>query len=251
LPLAAGTVAPVVAFSPDSRLLAVAREQARQPESNPADVAVYELASRKERWTFPGRAQALAFSPDSRRLAAGVSCAAVVYDLSGLSVARQPARPRDRWAALEGGAADAAAAMDSLALDPSGAVALLEAKLKPAEGRPLSLRVAKRLVLDLRDPEKRVRAELLLGETGPRLIGLLADMGEEFDHPDAKLSLRGLVREARAWPGEGMLGAVRAIEVLERLRTPEARRLLEGLAAGNADARLTVEAQAALRRMRP
>ena len=43
---------------------------------------------------------------------------------------------------------------------------------------------------------------------------------------------------------------LRAIEVLERLDTPEARALLEELAKGDPDARLTHDAKASLERLR-
>ena len=45
------------------------------------------------------------------------------------------------------------------------------------------------------------------------------------------------------------LRAWRALEVLENAATPEARRLLERLAEGHADARRTREAKAILKRL--
>ena len=47
----------------------------------------------------------------------------------------------------------------------------------------------------------------------------------------------------------GRLRELRAVEALERMATPEARRVLGGLAAGVTDARLTQEAKAALDRL--
>ena len=46
-----------------------------------------------------------------------------------------------------------------------------------------------------------------------------------------------------------MLRPTRALELLEHLGTPEARRLLQTLASGNPSARLTIDAAAALRRL--
>ena len=45
------------------------------------------------------------------------------------------------------------------------------------------------------------------------------------------------------------LRSLRAVEVLERIANPEARQMLSALAGGAADARLTVEAQAACKRI--
>ena len=45
------------------------------------------------------------------------------------------------------------------------------------------------------------------------------------------------------------LGAVRAVEALERIGTPEARKLLETLATGAPAARLTRDAKASLKRL--
>jgi hypothetical protein len=47
------------------------------------------------------------------------------------------------------------------------------------------------------------------------------------------------------------LRQTRALEALEQIRSPEARKLLERLAAGAPEARLTREAQAALERLAP
>ena len=44
---------------------------------------------------------------------------------------------------------------------------------------------------------------------------------------------------------------LRAVEVLERSRTPEAKALLERLSAGAPEARLTQDAKAALERLAP
>jgi hypothetical protein len=46
------------------------------------------------------------------------------------------------------------------------------------------------------------------------------------------------------------LRAVRAVGVLERIATAEARKVLEALAGGAAEARVTAEARAALERLR-
>jgi hypothetical protein len=87
--------------------------------------------------------------------------------------------------------------------------------------------------------------EALKDEARPALRRALAD------NPSAEVRKRLeelLSRPALLPPGEA-LRRVRAVEVLERLGTPEARRLLGALAGGEPEARLTREAQAALRRL--
>jgi replication-associated recombination protein RarA len=69
------------------------------------------------------------------------------------------------------------------------------------------------------------------------------------------LEVRRCVRQlleklGRSPPPPRQLQALRAIEVLEYLGTPEARRLLTSLAQGATHARLTQEAKAALERLR-
>jgi hypothetical protein len=50
-------------------------------------------------------------------------------------------------------------------------------------------------------------------------------------------------------PGPEMLRPLRAVEVLERINTAEARRLLERLSKGQPEALLTVDAAASLQRL--
>jgi TolA-binding protein len=47
------------------------------------------------------------------------------------------------------------------------------------------------------------------------------------------------------------LRAIRCVELLEQLATPEARRILQELAQGFPDARLTQEARISLQRLQP
>jgi HEAT repeat protein len=58
-----------------------------------------------------------------------------------------------------------------------------------------------------------------------------------------------LAKAQGPFPRPETLGALRAVTVLEQVGTPEARELLRVLARGMSEARLTQEAQAALRRL--
>jgi hypothetical protein len=55
--------------------------------------------------------------------------------------------------------------------------------------------------------------------------------------------------EVLGWPAGETLRCLRAIELLERLGTPEARKLLERLGQGSPEAWLTQEAKASLGRL--
>jgi hypothetical protein len=70
--------------------------------------------------------------------------------------------------------------------------------------------------------------------------------------PSAEVRLRAeqlLARIAGAFTTPEQLRQLRAVESLEHLGTVEARTLLEGLAQGTPEGRLTQEAKAALQRM--
>jgi hypothetical protein len=68
--------------------------------------------------------------------------------------------------------------------------------------------------------------------------------------PEAKWRINELLeRLDRPEFSPGMLRAVRAVEALEHTNTPEARRLLEALAGGAPEARLTRDAKASLKRL--
>jgi hypothetical protein len=66
---------------------------------------------------------------------------------------------------------------------------------------------------------------------------------------EAKNRIETLLKELHPWyiKDPETLRTIRAIWVLQRMATPEARTLLESLAAGAPEARITQEAQAALR----
>ena len=63
------------------------------------------------------------------------------------------------------------------------------------------------------------------------------------------LDFSKLQRAEAAGPSRFWLRAVRAISLLEHIRTPQARQVLESLAQGESDALVTLEARAALERL--
>jgi hypothetical protein len=196
----------------------------------------------------------VAFSPDGKLLASGGYGPITVWDVTARAADPTPAEPltaeeKDRlWQALaETDAARAYAAMGKLQEQLRPAVALLAERLPPAP--------------DL--PEQRIRD--LIGELDAdafvareRASAELASAADVARGPMQAALARGMSAEVKRRLEQildGMDGATpnrlrqtRAVEVLERLGTPQAIDLLRKLAAGAADARLTREAKETLQR---
>jgi hypothetical protein len=233
-------------FSADGRTLAA---------GNWRNVKLWEVGTgqlRRQLNGHEGDVTALAFSPDGRSLATGSSdTTGLVWDLAG-----RPAELSQRdlelaWSDLRGSdAARAYAALWQLAGSPKQALPLLREALPLA--KPMDAdRVAKLIVaLDDYDFEKREKATddlARLGEqAGPDLRKLLEGK------PSTEVRRRAeflLERMRNAGESGERLRQVRALEVVEAMATPEARRLLEELAEGPAELWLTREAKAALARL--
>jgi RNA polymerase sigma factor (sigma-70 family) len=243
-----------VAFSLDGRLLA----------AGGADRAVrlWEVATGAEVGRFVGHPEwpaALAFSPDGRSLTSGAGDGtALVWDLSF------PFRPRPAtalsakeaealWVDLAGADdAQAQRAVWALAGAPPRAVALLGPRLRPIpRARPEAIR---RLVADLDSDafatrEAASRALEKLGtEAEPALRAALAarpslEVVRRID------KLLALLRRNNGRPDPEALRQDRAVQALELAPAPEAVRLLQRLAKGPPDARLTQQAAAAVQRL--
>jgi WD40 repeat protein len=230
-----------LAFSPDGRLLAVGRTNGFR---------ILEVESMQERLQVGGEyTAALAFSPTGRLLVAGgLDTSIVVYDVTGRAGLREFRRPDARlWAALGGESPSLA----SLYAHVAEAVALIRANLTPATGKALTDDDVRRLIRELGDDEfdTRERASKTLATLHRARPIVEAALKGELDL-EVRQRLNKLIAGYRAPPDPVWLREVRAVEVLEHLGTPEARRLLKELSEGNADARLTAEARAALGRVR-
>jgi hypothetical protein len=137
-----------------------------------------------------------------------------------------------------------------LANTPDETLPLLKEHLHPA--RPVDPERLRRLLADLESEQFAVRekAQADLEELGdltePALRKVLADKPALEMRRRVQAVLERLHAPVKQ---PELLRALRAVAVLEDIATPQARRLLEELAAGTPEARLTREARAALERL--
>src|SRR5262249_9064041 len=173
--------------------------------------------------------------------------------MSGRKWPCPPGRPSAAdWDALASQQASKAwPSMVRLAHHPAEAVALLRKHLRPALAKKLSEAALRRLVDGLGSDNfaTRRRSQEALSDAAPRISSRLERALREADDLEVKKRLRAALQSATFWPCPPETRSVRAVEVLERLGTPEARKFLRELTAGNADARLTIEAKEALKRL--
>jgi WD40 repeat protein len=244
-----------LAFSPDGRVLAM-----RQEEEKERTIVLLDTDTGKELGKLSGHFGAITcavFSPDGKRLYSGSEDRTVLtWDVSGFRPA--PARPIDlSGAALDRlwlGLADAnagrgAAAVRALAASPRRAVPMLRARLRSA---PI---VAAKTIAGHVDAlasetfDERERAEQALVALGERAEPALWEALKRKPELDTVRRIERILAKRDEGPTPDRLRAIRATTALERMATPEPRRLLAHLARGAPGALLTEEAAAALRRL--
>jgi hypothetical protein len=240
-----------VAFAPDGRLLAAT--------APPGDIFLWDLTKGKELRRFKGfdaEVTWLGFSPDGRRLLSGLADSTLlVWDVGsrGAAPAGRPGAEglSKAWSDLAG--TDVPRAFRArwvLATVPEEAVPLLKEQLRPAQAADAQR--LRRLLTELESEQFAVRekAQAGLEELGdlaePALRQRLADQPTLEVHRRLQKvleRLRGPVRRPE------VLHGLRGVAVLEDIATPAARQLLEALAKGAPEARLTREAKASLLRL--
>jgi WD40 repeat protein len=251
-PLPSGWVR-AMALSPDGRTLAVAAGDT---------ILLYEPASGQVRGRYPGHRDgvwSLAFSPDGRLLASGsLDYTALVWDVTGRcpdgnwsTRDASPGEVERLWsdlASVDGPRAHRAVwemtAADRLA------VPFLAGRLKPVA--PVEAERQARLIGDLDSDQFAVRrqAEKELEQLGELVEPALRRALAGKPSPEVRRLLEALLADvsARTWSPE-QLRVLRAMEVLEHVATAEARRVLQSVAEGAPQARLTQEAKASLERL--
>jgi len=202
-----------------------------------------------------GEAPTLVFSPDGRAVATGHHDGSIL-----VWKVPQPAAAKlneaERAAAWDDVASDDVAkarrAVDHLARDPDTATTLLGEKFQ-APPAPEDVDIPA-LIRDLDNPAfaMRERATRRLREVGRRAEPKLKEALKAAP-PEMKRRIEQLLNaldEIRRLllTGEALRG-VRAIEVLERVATPDAKSMLRGWAEQSAEPRLAAEARLALDRL--
>jgi hypothetical protein len=156
------------------------------------------------------------------------------------------------WADLAGGnPRKAHDAVWALVATPDKAVAFLQQRLKPAA--PVNIAQVRQLVANLDSSQYSLReaatAELQALRDADETKTILRRALAGKPSPEASRRIeRLLLNPDILVPGEVLRGA-RAAEILERIGTAEARRLLALLAEGARNSRLTREAIASLQRL--
>jgi WD40 repeat protein len=252
-----------VRFSPDGRLVAAGYTTSGH---KPPRLRVWELATDTVRDEFIGHAGeilTLCFTPDGKRLASGSADTTVLlWDLTGRAGAEAPkekpgAAELDKlWAALADlDARPAHRAMSRLEASPQEAVALLAKQVKPVEATKTDAAAIARLIaaLDAENFEEREKAGKELEALGRGAEPALRKALAGRPSAEAKRRIEELLEKLKdkGGPRPESVRLLRAVEVLEHLATPEARKLLESLAKGAADSPLTTAAAEALARLQP
>jgi WD40 repeat protein len=257
-----------LAFSPDGKILAAAnnynayRNFMPGPESlglkTPLPhVHIWDMIAGTETQILKGHQgpiSTLAFSPDGKLLATGsYDTTILLWDATRFKTSRptevelRPEQVESLWADLGGeDAAQAYHAIRTLAAAPKSSLAFFERYLKPVA--PVDAKQVARLLADLDSEQFAVREKAMqqLEKLGDSAATELSKALAGKPSLEVKRRIEQLLEKHN---GADHLRMVRALETLEAIGTAEARDLCAKLADGVADAPLTREARATLRRM--
>jgi WD40 repeat protein len=241
-----------LAWSPDGRLLAVGDSK----------IHLWELATLTVRRNLPGHEhgpiRALAFAPAGNVLAsASADTTVLIWDIALSDRSNLAERSLDtgtlekNWRSLaEDKAERAFAAILDLAAAPKQTLPWISERVKPAAS--IDPKRVEKLIDDLNANQFRVRqsaaAELL--QMGERVVPAIDKALATKPALETYLRLQD-ARKRLVSPvlKKELLQAFRALEVLERIGTPEARQMLQTLAAGDNGALITAQARLALARL--
>jgi WD40 repeat protein len=242
-----------IAIAPDGRTLAMG--------STDRSVRLWDLRTGKALGQFKGHngpVLAVAFAPDSRTVLSGsADTTALVWDGNRLIhdyptpvVELDAGQVEALWQDLAADPVKAFRALGTLRTAPPQAVALCQERLKATAG--VEKQQIERLIADLDNAKFSVRQKAMqelekLGELAmPALQKLLDGQASLEMRRRVEKLLEEIATDQTPPPDD--LRALRALQVLEQVGTPEARQVLRRLADGAPGAKLTRHAAAALLR---
>jgi hypothetical protein len=233
-------------LSPDGRALATG--------SKDGTVQVWEVASGQQVLSFSGHeadVNCLAFAPDGRSLASGSRDFTILLWDATVPESHRPTKQwQGLWDRLAGkDAADARLALWEMVRVPGKSVESLRSRLRPVA--TVSQERIRKLIDDLDSDRftERQRASQDLERLGEVATPLLRKALEGRPSLEVRLRATALLTMAEGIPSLLLLRDIRAVEVLERIGSKQAVALLREIAAGAEQARLTLEAKKALRRL--
>jgi WD40 repeat protein len=232
-----------IAFSPDGRLLAVA-ETTR--------VRLWDIAARRELRSFDGHrgsVTSVAFTPDGKALvSAAEDSTALIWDLAGVLPAEKASEPKMLWDDLgNNDRIRAYAAFCRLRATPDDAITMLKKHLQPTAPVPFE-RVAD-LIKKLDDETVKVRETAFeeLEKIGLPAEKVLIDARTKSPSNEATRRLNKLLSQIDT--GVHWQRDLAGLKLLEEFNSTASRELLQNLAKGDADVRLTREANIVLQRV--
>jgi WD40 repeat protein len=255
-----------VALTLDSRLAAISPARLRLfadgALQQPKEIHVWDTVSGRRLAIFRGfswELTCLAFSPDGTQLLSGfIDGTALVWDTAS---AMRSARERTKslsvsdmtslWSDLAGSDAPKAyQAIGFFAQSPRDAVPFIREKLRPAAGVDAQ-RVARLIAaLDSTSFAERAKASKELEALEDLAARQLTTTLQGKPPAETRKRCEYLLEQlGKPLPQGEVLRSVRAVQALERIATADAKQLLQTLAVGAPDARLTREAKESLERL--
>ncbi len=254
-----------LAFSGDGRFIAAGSLSrnvgAPGGAGDDSVIEIWELAGSLRRDQFKGHSSpitGLTFSPDGATLAsASMDTTTLLWDLTGKSGPKVAPIAADdlpaAWKSLSGKDAAISMTMKRMAKSPEATLAFLEKHFLPIKGEAIEEKTIDALVTDLdsgnfRTREKASKELIRLGERSEPALN--RGMNKQTTTVEARRRIQDILAAiVRLEYSPDELQAIRGVEVLERIGTPEAQQWLTTLSQGDSVAPATREARAVLKRM--